>query len=459
MKDRSVQEWFDMATAKIFAKRYEAGSGFQSTSSQTYISLGAFGTGLNFIDSNPEKPGSLRYAPSFIGDVIIDANHQGVIDTVYRRFWLTARNAVAKFGVENVGERIVKCLERGDKDADKDFEFVHCVMPNPNHDPESIDPDKMAYLSAYIEVADRKYVRKSGYRTMPYAVARYELDPYSHYGRSPAMQVLPYIRTLNEMARVDLRASHLAIQPPVLAYDDGIVSTIDMRPGAVTFGGVNDQGRQLIQPFNSGVRPDIAEDKMARQANTVNDAFLLTLFQILVETPQMTATEVMARMQEKGSLVAPVLGRLQSEYLGPMIEREIDLLVAMGQLPEMPPALVEAQGEFEIQYESPISRLQRSEEMVGANRVLEATMMLVNAGDEQALDRFDGDVYIKLTQELNGAPTKLLRSDDDVAAIRQQRAQAMQEQHNAEVAQQQSQAAANMGQAEASMAQAERVQQ
>jgi hypothetical protein len=232
-----------------------------------------------------------------------------------------------------------------------------------------------------------------------------------------------------------------------------------MRPGAVTFGGVNDQGRQLIQPFNSGVRPDIAEDKMARQANTVNDAFLLTLFQILVETPQMTATEVMARMQEKGSLVAPVLGRLQSEYLGPMIEREIDLLVAMGQLPEMPPALVEAQGEFEIQYESPISRLQRSEEMVGANRVLEATMMLVNAGDEQALDRFDGDVYIKLTQELNGAPTKLLRSDDDVAAIRQQRAQAMQEQHNAEVAQQQSQAAANMGQAEASMAQAERVQQ
>ena len=40
--------------------------------------------------------------------------------------------------------------------------------------------------------------------------------------------------------------------------------------------------------------------------------------------PQMTATEVIERTNEKGILLAPTIGRQQSEYLGPMIERELD---------------------------------------------------------------------------------------------------------------------------------------
>ena len=35
----------------------------------------------------------------------------------------------------------------------------------------------------------------------------------------------------------------------------------------------------------------------------INDAFLVTLFQILTETPEMTATEVIERTREKGALL------------------------------------------------------------------------------------------------------------------------------------------------------------
>ena len=107
-------------------------------------------------------------------------------------------------------------------------------------------------------------------------------------------------------------------------------------------------------------------------AEVINDAFLVTLFQILVDAPQMTATEAMLRAQEKGALLAPTMGRQQSEFLGPLIEREIDILSRAGALPPMPDALVKAGGMVEVEYQSPLNRAQRSEEGVAILRTLES---------------------------------------------------------------------------------------
>src|ERR1700692_2198488 len=97
----------------------------------------------------------------------------------------------------------------------------------------------------------------------------------------------------------------------------------------------------------------------------VNDAFLVTLFQILTESPQMTATEVIERTQEKGILLAPTVGRQQSERLGPQIHRELDVLASQGLLLPMPPALREAKGAYSIVYTSPLSRAMREQEAAG----------------------------------------------------------------------------------------------
>src|SRR4029077_1707786 len=104
---------------------------------------------------------------------------------------------------------------------------------------------------------------------------------------------------------------------------------------------------------------------MAEERTLIGDAFLVTLFQILTETPQMTATEVIERTNEKGILLAPTVGRQQSEYLGPMIERELDVLGAQGLLPPMPPRLKEAKGEYQVVYTSPFSRAMRAQEAAG----------------------------------------------------------------------------------------------
>jgi hypothetical protein len=83
--------------------------------------------------------------------------------------------------------------------------------------------------------------------------------------------------------------------------------------------------------------------------------FLVSLFKVLSEHPNMTATQVIELVNEKGMLVAPTLGRQHTEYVGGMVPRELDLLSEMGMLDPMPPRLREAMGAYEVTDTSPLS--------------------------------------------------------------------------------------------------------
>lgn len=113
------------------------------------------------------------------------------------------------------------------------------------------------------------------------------------------MTVLPDIKMLNEMSKTVIRAAHKIVDPPLLLQEDGALQAFDMRPSALNFGGVNEQGQQLVHPLITNARVDIGMDMMEQRRKVINDAFLVTLFQILVDAPQMTATEAMLRAQER----------------------------------------------------------------------------------------------------------------------------------------------------------------
>jgi hypothetical protein len=149
----------------------------------------------------------------------------------------------------------------------------------------------------------------------------------------------------------------------------------------------------------------------------------------------MTATEVLERTREKGILLSPTMGRQQSEALGPMIEREIDLAMQQGLLAPMPPALIEAQGEFEIMYDSPLSRAQRAEEAAGWMRTLEAAVAYANTTqDLSVLDHFNTDVIYPALAEINAMPPSWLTSPEQVEQTRADRQQATDTQQMIEAA-------------------------
>jgi hypothetical protein len=419
LKDNDeVQEYLDEVTNILFQVRYSPKANFASQAHENYISLGAFGSGAILVDDIVGY--GIRYKSIHLSEIYFCENHAGVIDKVHRKFEMTARQAVQKFGIDKVPEKIKTALE---KTPEQKFEFIHCVKPNEDIKSGRMNYEGMPFASYYLSIDGNQIVSRGGYKTFPYAISRYVTGPKEIYGRSPAMTVLPDIKMINEMSKTVIRAAHKIVDPPLLLQEDGVLQAFNTRPGALNYGGVDDQGRQTVVPLATGARVDIGMEMMEQRRKVINDAFLITLFQILVDAPNMTATEAMLRAQEKGALLAPTMGRQQSEMLGPMIERELDILARAGVLPPMPEALAEYEGEIEIEYVSPLNRAQRAEEGVAIMRTLEAVAPLAQI-DPGVMDIFKPDEIARELAEINGVPAKILRSKEEVAMIKEEQAQA-----------------------------------
>lgn len=418
--DQDVKAWCDEATDVLFAARYAPSANFASQVHESYWSIGAYGTGGIFVDDSLGR--SLVYRAIHLSELFFADDMSGRIDKVHRRQRPTLRQIAQRFGVEAMPPKLRAMLE---KSPEARTEVIHCVKPNEEFDSRRSDYRGRKFASYYVLQETRSILETSGYRSMPYCIGRYSTTPREVYGRGPGMLVLPEIKMLNEMRKSILRAAQKAVDPPLLLPEDGLLRAFDLRAGSLNYGGVDANGNPLVTALQGIGRVDIGEEMLAQCRTVINDAFLVTLFQILVETPQMTATEAMLRAQEKGQLLAPTMGRAQSEMIGPCIERELDILAAAGQLPPMPEQLLEAGGLVEIAYESPLNRLQKSEDGVGILRTLEALGPLAQL-DPTIVDVFDPEQGARIMAEVNGVPAKVMRSPKRVQAIRDGRAEQQQ---------------------------------
>lgn len=424
-KDRAVRLYYEDVTRILFKYRYATVANFASQNMMFNKSLGAFGSATMFIDAAASEPG-LRYKTCHLGETYFMENHQGQIDQVIRHFAMTAKQAIQKWG----DKCPTNIREAAPKDPGKEFMFIHYVGPRANHemDVERADYLGMPWKSCYVAVEGKVLIDEGGYNTFPYTPSRYEQSPNEVYGRSPAMDVLPAIKTLNEQKKTYLKQGHRAVDPVLLVHDDGILDSFSLKPGHANAGAVNKDGRPLVHTLPVG---NIAagKDMMDEERSIIKDNFLITIFQILAETPTMTATEVLERTREKGILLAPTIGRQQSERLGPQIERELDVLAQQGLLPPMPPVLQEAGAQFKVEYDSPLSRAQRAEEAAGLMRTIEAVLGVANVtGDLSPLDHFNWDTIVPDMSDINAVPVRWRNGVDQIQALRQGRAQQQQEQ-------------------------------
>lgn len=423
MKDRDTRLWFEEVTDILFRLRYAPMANFSAQNQNNFQGLGAFGNATMFVDAFDGRQHNgargLRYKSVPIGETYFGENHQGMVDRCIRWFRLTAYQAVQKWGLERLPQQLHAAIEQN---SQYPFNFLHCVKPRDDYDPDRLDARSLPWGSYYVSMEGNCLMgEEKGYRTFPYAVSRYDQTPGEVYGRGPAQMVLPALKTLNAQKRTFLKQAHRASDPVLLAADDG-VANMSLRPGAVNAGGVNKDGRPLVHVLPTG-NIQVNELMMQEERGIINDAFLVTLFQILTETPQMTATEVIERTNEKGILLAPTVGRQQSEYLGPLIDRELDVASEQGLLPPMPPRLREAGGSYRVVYTSPLARAQRAQEAAGFWRWSDKlTEVAKNTGDVSAMDRIDYDAAAPELADIMGVPLRWVADDKKVQARQKQRA-------------------------------------
>ena len=419
MKINRVAKYFDSVTDLLFRMRYQSNSNYASQNHEKYVSLGVFGHGVMFIDEIPSY--GIRYKSEYIGDVYIKENFAGIIDTVFVEYYLTARQAAQKFGEDKLGEKLKGALTSNPNQKHK---FVFVVKPNEKYEVGigQYKKDRKKYKACSIAVDDKVIVQEGGYRTFPFTVDRHLTTPRSCYAYSPAMLALGDIKMLNEMSRTDIIASQKMAQPPLLMSDDGVLTKVNTRPNALNIGGLDSNGNPMVRPLETNAKPDIAEMKMEQRRNAIRESFLVNIFRIMVDKPQATATEILEGAKEKSALLTPILGRL-TESINMQTERELDLLSVMGALPEMPPELVEAQGDYNILYDSPLTRAQKAEEALGTQRQLQfAAEIAQMTQDPSVLDSYDLDEAQRIIAMANAVPARVFLDEKIVAEKRAVRA-------------------------------------
>ena len=417
----NVKQYLEQVNGILWRARYSPKANFAGQQSEVYMSVGAFGNGVMFVDDVLGV--GIRYKSCHLGEIYFAENYYGQVDKCYRYFKMSARQIVQRYG----DKASTKAKQAYQQQPERKLYVIHCVKPNEDYSGVGKSFRNMRFSSYHICEESKEVMNEGGYRTFPYIIYRAATAPGETYGRGPAMTVLPGIKMSNEMKKTIIRAGHLMTRPPLLLPADGALSPFSLRPDALNYGSLDRQGNELVKPLNIQARLDYGGELLEQEREDIKDAFLVNLFQILVDHPQMTATEAMLRAQEKGQLTGPTVGRFQSEGLGPELERELDILSAAGQLPPMPDELIEAGGEVTIEYTAPINRLQRAEDGVAILRTLEQLAPLAQL-DPTVMDIFDPEATGRELAEINGVPAKVLRSKEQMAQLEEEKQAAVEAQ-------------------------------
>lgn len=438
MEAREVKIWFKEVEDEIYNTLNS--SNFDQQIHELYLDLPCFGTAGLYQEEDEAQRVRFRTIP--ISELFIIENSRGFVDTVYREFEYTVSQAYERWS-NKVGEEIVKAYKEGK--YEEKFTFIHVVEPRYERQAGKSDVGNMPYRSLFIEKKKKRLVHEGGYREFPYYVPRFDKESGEVYGASPAQTALPDIKMLNKMEYTILRSGMKITDPPMVLPHDGFVLPLNFNPGKLNYS-VSGTDPATLQPIKTGGNIPIAQSMTDQKRISIQEMFFVDLFRMLMQLKkQMTVPEVVERVAEKMLLLGPTLGRLMNELLDPIIVRTFNILMRKGLLPPMPMQLQNV--DYVVEYISPLAKAQRQSEISSMNQALSIIGEIAKFNAE-VLDKIDGDKTVDMIIDIHGVNPDIVRDDEEVQAIRETRAQAVQEAEQIMKAQQAAEIAAKASQAE-----------
>jgi hypothetical protein len=414
-KDDAAIEWVEDSVDRIYKAIEE--SNFNSEVNELYLDLCCFGTAAMLVETGKtDNQDILNFRTVHLSEVAIAENVDGQVDTIYRSLKFTARQAKQLFPTEDLGESIERALQ--DK-PDKEFDFIHAVYPRDGVEPVELAAGKdRPWASCWVQVKDKKLIREDGYYENPWLVPRWSKLSGDVYGFSPAMMARADIRTLNAAKLFEMRAWEKSIDPPTLASYNGIIGDLRLDPGGLTY--VRDING--IKPMQNGAQWQVSQIKSSELITNIRRAFFNDQLQ-LHEGPNMTATEVRARMELMQQILGPVVGRLQSEFLNPLIQRVFMVMFRAGLFAEPPASLMQASGsKLDVEYVSPLARAQKMEEVFAVERWFQQLGGMAQV-DPTVLDVVDFSKMGRMLAKRLGVPAEVMKSEEEMQKMMMQRQQ------------------------------------
>lgn len=423
--DPEIKKYLSDVEEIMWARMYAPGTNLITALHENYLDLGAFGMSGLYTDWN-EKDGHLTFESRPLSNLVVAESNKGIIDTVYRCFSWTVRQCVQEWGIEKVSEETAKKFKKGEQLDDK-VKIIHAIFPRHEKNAKFGDetPQNMPIASVYFEHSQKHVLEEAGYPEMPYSIARAAKISGEVYGRGRGMLALPDLNMLQAKELTIIKAGQKAVDPPMFMNDNGYMNPLKLIPGGVNKVRGNPRDLMMPLPFAGNLQYGMEDIKML-------EARIMNIFHVdqlqFVSDAKMTATEVMQRTQERMRLLGPLLGRLESELLGPLITRVYGLLYRLGLLPDAPAQLVGK--DFTVQYVSPIAQAQRAVEIDTWQQFV-ASIGVYLETPETAVAFFEEYPLENVAKHF----AKLLNLDPDLAASAEQKEAASAQQQQMQMAQ------------------------
>ena len=414
MQDRQVQLWLEEAQRRAAMLFNSPESNFHPAAHEYYSDLGAFGTGVMMVLDMPGQGPMFRTFS--LAECYLQVNYLGRVDTVFRKIKMTAKQLVEEFGIDNLSESVVKAFTDGKQY--EEFECLHVVKPRKERAFGDQSAMNMPFMSVYIcPLKESHIVNVSGFETFPYVCSRWERNSQEIYGRGPGIEALADTKMLNKMEELGLKALAKLVDPPLMVPDDGFLSPIRTTPGGLNFFRAGLSPNDRIIPLQTAGRPDLNEAKMGMVKDSINRAFYLDMLELPGpvapdgDVLRFSATEVNQRQRDRLSILGPIVARQEVEFLGPLVERTLNIMIKNRMLPDPPEALVEAN--FNIEYTNPVGISMRTGELTSVSALIQFLIPMAQI-DPNILRRLDTGRVASLAAEILRVPPSVFKTDEEI---------------------------------------------
>jgi Bacteriophage head to tail connecting protein len=417
------EEFFELVRDHLFRVRSSGKSGFALANRSRLLSTVKLGTGVLFPNENESNlaeirtPIHYRYVPLYEIYLVVDA--QGADCGFFRVRSLKAWQAMKEYG-GNVSDKIKEEAE-DPKRKNTEHRFVHACFLREGGFEDAADISKSRYESVHFEEDSKHICRKGGFFEYPLVISRWDRDGLSPYGSPPQAKLMSDIKSLQSLARDGLIASSQAVRPPIATHREE--RQLDLNPGRINPGLIDEQGRPLFRPMIDTVNPGAADAQIENIREKLRIGLYGDLWQTLLEGNGRTATEANIRRKEMADMIGPFSTNIMAGNEA-LFEREVGILGRRGAFaagsPLAPPDSI-ADSDVTLVPTAPVDQMREAghfEAIMGFQEYLG----IAAGADPTIMDLHDREEEYDLTRRALGLPAKLKRRPEEVEKLRQERA-------------------------------------
>lgn len=431
-KTRDMQ-WYSAATQAVSDELAE--TNFYSVIHEVYRDRCLGGTGCMYIGGNDVRPMHFVHVP--LGRFAIAEDAQGRVNTLVRKFRLTAVQAAEEFGEENLPGYMRDAFNDKTRSRKDKFEIYHLVRPAKEgvYGIQDLPIERREYEGIYLDCREHVEMEVEGYYEFPYFVTRFERGSDSVYGTPPGIDIIPEIKRLMMLEKLQDTEAQVQAYPRILQLA-GQNNQIDMRAGGITTVAKADAGYGLPKEWASSGNYRVGLERIQAKEQSIRQAYfadMLAMFSGPESGKQMTATEATYRAEERVMSFSPSFQLFISDFRSAM-RRILGILFRAGRLPmqDLPDDLFIQTEDGTIRMLNPnvcylgkiaqaIERVQRR----GIDSALQTVLTYTSATkDTRMLDALDIRLIARYIVESSGAPADVILTDAQLEELDAARAQA-----------------------------------